>query len=354
MLEELLPQLPEQFPPAVSGRILLLDADFPAYAASATVKNLGTAVRRFQTLVETQRFLVNAETVHVHITESGCKKLRRFDYPTIKPYQGNRDNKAKPPLLGPLRRAIPTTEWESHWSVYPWLDREADDGLMMDAVLYGDRAIMVSGDKDLNITPGPLWLADEGRIDYISDRFGWIQLKQTPSGPKVVGHGTKFFWAQMLMGDSADNVQGITRLNGKLCGAVGAYNALEGITSEYDAAEFVLRAYVAAKQNPLAEAECLWLRRSLDDSGYAYLRELGMPDYLQQWLDNLHQYHREVLELKLKEREQHDQDEQDSTPSSPRTQVHGRSNRHDGCDAVPWEGGCIPNCAGCAGLAGPV
>lgn len=348
MVMPIFDDLPAQFPPPVQGRILLLDSDFPAYQAAATVKNLDTAVRRFQTLVETQRFLVNAETVRVHLTESGCQKLRRFDYPTVKPYQANRDGKAKPPLLGPLRRAIPTLDWEPHWSIHSWRDREADDGLMMDALLYGDRAIMVSGDKDLNITPGPLWIADEGRIDYIPDRFGWIKLKQTTNGNKVVGHGTRFYWCQMLMGDTADNVQGIIRLNGKLCGAVGAYNALEGITSESDAAEFVLRAYMAAQQNPLAEAECLWLRRSLDDTAHAYLSELGLPDYLQQWLDSLHQYHQEVLEFKLKARqeEQYDEDEQTSTPSSPRTEVHGSSNRHDGCD-VPWEGGCDSGCRGC-------
>lgn len=338
--------LPEQFPEAVPGRILLLDADFMCYKASSTVKALDTAVRRFQTLVEVERFLVNAETVRVHLTESGCQKLRRFDYPTVKPYQANRDGKAKPPLLSPLRRAIPSLDWESHWSIHSWRDREADDGLMMDALLYGDQAIMVSGDKDLNITPGPLWIAEEGCIDYIPDRFGWIKLKAMPNGNKVVGHGTKFFWAQMLMGDQADNVQGIIRLNGKLCGAVGAYNALEGITTESDAAEFILRAYIAAKQNPLAEAECLWLRRSFQDSAHAYLSELGLPDNLQHWLDQLHQYHQEVLELKQRERDDYDQDEQASTPSSTGTEVHRSSNRHDGCDA-PWEGGCTSCCGVC-------
>lgn len=345
-LHELLNELPEQFPPPVEGRILLLDSDFMAYQAAATVKNLDTAVRRFQTLVETQRFLVNAETVRVHLTESGCQKLRRFDYPTVKPYQANRDGKAKPPLLSPLRRAIPTLDWESHWSIHSWRDREADDGLMMDACIFGDSAVMVSGDKDLNITPGPLWIADEGRIDCIQDRFGWIKLKQTTNGNKVVGHGTKFFWAQMLMGDQADNVQGIIRLNGKLCGAVGAYNALEGITEESDAAEFILRAYIAANQNPLAEAECLWLHRSLHDTAHGYLSELGLPDYLQHWLDQLHQYHQEVLELKQRERDDYDQDEQTSTPSSTGTEVHGSSNRHDGCDS-PWEGSCTSGCGVC-------
>lgn len=338
--------LPAQFPPPIPGRILLLDADFMAYQAAATVKNLDTAVRRFQTLVETQRFLVNAETVRVHLTESGCQKLRRFDYPTVKPYQANRDGKAKPPLLSPLRRAIPTLDWESHWSIHSWRDREADDGLMMDACIFGDNAIMVSGDKDLNITPGPLWIADEGRIDYIEDRFGWIKRKELTSQSKVVGHGTKFFWAQMLMGDIADNVQGIVRLNGKTCGAVGAYNALKDITQESDAAEFILRAYIAANQNPLSEAECLWLRRSLQDTAYAYLSELGLPDYLQHWLDQLHQYHQEVLELKQRERDDYDQDEQTSTPSSPRTEMHGSSNQHNGCDA-PWEGRCTSGCGVC-------
>lgn len=347
MVMPIFDDLPEQFPPAVTGRILLLDSDFMAYQAAATVKNLDTAVRRFQTLVETQRFLVNAETVQVHLTPTGCTKLHRLWYPTVKPYQANRDGKAKPPLLQPLRNCIPTTEWESHWSVHPWLDREADDGLIMNAVLLGDRGIMCSGDKDLNLTPGPLWINDEGRIDYIEDRFGWIKRKELTSQSKVVGHGTKFFWAQMLMGDQADNVQGIIRLNGKLCGAVGAYNALEGITTESDAAEFVLRAYVAAQQNPLAEAECLWLRRSLGDTAHAYLSELGLPDYIQQWLDSLHQYHQEIFQFIISnERDNYDQDEQASTPSSTGTEVHGSSHRHDGCDA-PWEGSCTSGCGVC-------
>ena len=338
--------LPEQFPPAVDGRILLLDSDFCCYQSAATVKNLDTALRRFQTLVETNRFLVNAEEVRVHITPRGCVKYHRDLYPTVKVYQDNRSNKPKPPLLHPLRQAILVADWDSHWSVHASNVQEADDSLMMDACIYGDRAIMVSGDKDLNITPGPLWIADEGRIDYIPDRFGWIKMKQTTNGNKVVGHGTKFFWAQMLMGDTADNVQGIIRLNGKLCGAVGAYNALEGITQESDAAEYVLRSYVEARQNPLAEAECLWLRRSLDDSAHAYLSELGLPDYLQHWLDQLHQYHQEVLELKQRERDYYDEDEQTSTSSSTGTEVHRSSNRHDGCDA-PWEGGCTSGCGVC-------
>lgn len=346
-LSDFIAELPEQFPPPVAGRVLLLDADFPAYQAAATVKNLDTALRRYQTLCETQRFLVNAETIRVHLTSAGNQKCRRFDYPTVKPYQANRDGKPKPPLLAPLRNAIPGHTWDAHWSVHLWRDREADDGLMMDALIFGDSAVMVSGDKDLNITPGPLWLDYEGRIDIIEDRFGWIKTKQLSSQTKVVGHGTKFFWAQMLMGDTADNVSGITRLHGKLCGAVGAYKVLNGITSESDAAEFVLRAYIANKQNPLAEAECLWLRRSFEDSAYRYLSELGLPDFIQQWLDQLDQYHQEVLSFKAQQREEEKYDEIEQS-NSTRTQASGTDHSDDG-DTPPWSGGCEPGCAGCAG-----
>ena len=296
MVMSIFDDLPEQFPPPIPGRILLLDSDFMAYQAAATVKNLDTAVRRFQTLVETQRFLVNAETVRVHLTESGCQKLRRFDYPTVKPYQANRDGKAKPPLLGPLRRAIPTLDWESHWSIHSWRDREADDGLMMDACIFGDSAVMVSGDKDLNITPGPLWIADEGRIDYIPDRFGWIKLKQTTNGNKVVGHGTRFYWCQMLMGDTADNVKGLVSYNNRPIGPVGAYQLIKDVPDESAAVELVVKAYADINQDVLAEAECLWLRRSLDDSAYAYICELGLPDYLQHWVNSLHNYHLELFD----------------------------------------------------------
>lgn len=333
--------LPTQFTSQVEGRIMLMDGDFPAYQAAATVKKLPTAITRYQTLVETERFLTDSELVRVHITDSGCLKCRRDDYPTVQPYQGNRKNKPKPPLLAPLRLAIPSHDWPGHWSVFNWIDREADDGLMQDALYFGDKAVMVSGDKDLNITPGPLWIAEEGRIDVIDGRFGWIAQKELTSQTKTVGHGTKFFWAQMLMGDAADNVKGIVKLHGKACGAVGAYQALNGITSEYDAAEFVLRGYMEGGQNPLAEAECLWLRRTPDDSAYKYLSELGLPDNIQQWLDALNQYHIEVLAYNAAMR-----DFENGQTSEPSTSTGTETPGTAGRDCPPWEHQCDERCFG--------
>lgn len=320
-LTSLLEGLSDQFERAVSGRTLILDSDFPAYQAAATVKKLPTALTRFQTLVETEVFLTSAMNVQVHLTPRGCTKCRRYDYPTAKPYQENREGKAKPVLLEPLRMAIPNHDWPEHWSVHSWRDREADDGMMMHSIQLGDRGVVSSGDKDLCITPNPYWISDEGRLDIIDNRFGWIKHKQTPGGAdKVVGHGTKFFWAQMLMGDSADNVKGILRYKGALCGPMATWAALQHIDNEDEAANLVLQAYADIGQDFLAEAQCLWLRRSLDDCAFRYLSELDLKPQLREWMGMLHEYHGQYLaaidELKEAERGEDQSSEGTGTEAS--------------------------------------
>lgn len=311
-----LDSLPTMFERSVQGRTLILDSDFPAYQAAATVKRLETAITRFQTLVETERFVVGAEFVEVHLTPTGCNKCRRFDYPTVKPYQGQRTG-PKPALLQPLRSAIQTHTWPDNWSVYGWLDREADDGMIMHGLRHGANGIISSGDKDLCLTSGPYWIIEEGRLDIIENRFGWIAPSETPSGTKKVkGHGTKFFWAQMLMGDSADNVKGIIQYNRSNCGPVAAWDILKNVHDESQAANLVLRAYSVIQQDPLAEAQCLWLRRSDDDCAYKYLCELDLDTDIRAWIDALHAYHQQVLEIKLTARNQ-DRGQDSTEDSSP-------------------------------------
>lgn len=317
------------FERSVQGRTLILDSDFPAYQAAATVKRLGTALTRFQTLVETERFVTGAEFVEVHLTPRGCTKCRRYDYPTQKPYQGQRIG-PKPALLQPLRDAVQTFDWPDNWSVYAWRDREADDGMIMHGLRHGDNGIILSGDKDLCLTRGPYWIIEEGRLDIIDNRFGWIRTKQMTSSTKVVGHGTKFFWAQMLMGDSADNVKGIIRYNGALCGPVAAYNILKDVHDESEAANLVLRAYANISQDPLAEAQCLWLRRSDEDCAYRYLCELNLDPDLRAWMDALHEYHQQVLAIKLQEKE----DERGQDPTESSSPIEAGRDSDD--PSLPW------------------
>lgn len=102
----------------------------------------------------------------------------------------------------------------------------------------------------------------------------------------MIGKGTKFYWAQMLMGDAADNVQGILKLNGKLCGEAGAYLALDCIRDEHECANLVIDGYRAIGQNVIAEAEAMWLIRNREDSAYRYIAHLDLSPQNRQFVED--------------------------------------------------------------------
>lgn len=300
--------LKPQFDAIVQGRTLLLDADAACYKAVNNCAKLETAIGRFVKAVLEFQFLANCSDVRIHLTSRRSRKANREWYPTVKPYQGNRKNKPKPPLLEPLRNAIAhhasleDGKIPVEWPVFLHDYWEADDGLVMDSAYYGDRGVVWSEDKDLNISPGPVFDLKTGRTDYIDNRYGWISECYTDSGKlKAKGHGTKFFWWQMLAGDTADNVQGITKLDGKLCGPRGALDLLLPIADENEACNRILWAYAKAGQQFLPEAEVLWLRRHPEDSAYEYIKSLDLDPKLRVWLEDQHQYHQEIFKIKAEE-----------------------------------------------------
>ena len=176
----------------------------------------------------------------------------------------------------------------------------------MDSLVYGARGVVKSDDKDLRLVPGPYWEEKRGKLDVLApgDRYGWIDQDFTPSLKlKVKGHGTKFFWAQMLMGDKADNIQGLSRLDGKLIGEAGTLDFLSKIDDEDEAANRILWAYARNGQDALAEAQMLWLRRTEQDCAYRYMEELALDKDLRKWLGQLHQYHTAFITAKRQEYE---------------------------------------------------
>ena len=281
-----LPALDESFFRPSSG-ILTLDADGLLYMAANGKAKLSTAIRTAKTLIFEMQFLTQCADVRAHLTRRGNFKAGRHLLLGVKPYQGNRKGKAKPPLLEPLREALAQPgvfNEEEGVTVFLHEDVEADDAMMMDAYSIKD----VKGwspDKDLQIMPCPLYDKETGQWDKITDRYGYIKAASTPSGTfKVKGHGTKFFWAQMLMGDTADNVKGILTLNRKQCGPKGAFDFLNEIDNENDAANLVLDAYHQINQNPLPEAAALWLLRAPHDTAPGYI-----------WSLDLHQRNRDFI-----------------------------------------------------------
>lgn len=271
--------LPSQFDGYVQGRTLILDGDGPAYVVSSTVKRLDTAIRRFQQAVLTEMFMTKAQLCRVHFTASGSHKAGRFSIKAVKPYQGNRKGKAKPALLEPLRQAMSNPEnWLEEFDVILHHVLEADDGMMQDAYRLKGDGIIWSDDKDLRMTPYPYYDKASGVVRP-GEPFGHLEMKYTGAGTaKCVGQGPLFFWAQMLMGDTADNIQGVLRLDGKQCGPAGAYAALAKAKDINDAANTVLDAYRAIDQNPLPEGWLLWLLRYEGDTFWKYLGELELSE----------------------------------------------------------------------------
>lgn len=282
--------LQDQFT-APKGRTLILDADSMAYAATATAKTLPTAGRRFVQNVLELMFLTECQFVRAHLTANTCAKVNRKLYPTVQPYQGNRKFKSKPPLLEPLRQALRSMSpavsglIPEGWSitVHDWL--EADDAVVQDSFVLGVDGLVYSEDKDLALAPGPVYLRKKGIVDTLTDRLGWIDTYTTRAGAiKAFGHGTKFFWLQMLMGDQADNVKGLTKFEGKPIGFMRAFQFVQQYSDESALARAVLQAYSDNAQHPLPEAECLWLRRFDGDSAFNYLSSLDLEPGMQAWL----------------------------------------------------------------------
>lgn len=294
--------LPAQFegsPSAAQGGLtLVLDGDALAYKCAATVKTLPTAIRRFQQGVLELMFLARCSDARIHLTSADCVKLHRGLYPTVKPYQGNRSGKAKPALLEPLREAMlqPENWLQEFEGVYLHRFQEADDAFCADMWSMQGAAVLASEDKDSRIVPWPRYDYETTAVHSLSpgDFYGYIERTTTPSGKvKIVGHGWKFLLFQLLAGDKADNVAGLTRLNGRLCGDVTGFEYLEGIQTFPEALEAVLQAYIENQQDILAELEMVWLRRNALDSGYAWLTEqiaaCGLAEEYLSWVHLLRQ-----------------------------------------------------------------
>lgn len=267
-------------PSGADDRVLLYDGDGACYTHSAGVRRLTTAQERLEKDILTMMFLAKCSSARVHLTPKGCAKNNRHLLLGVNGYQDNRSKTKKPELLEALRDTAPHY-FENHpdIQVFNHYDVEADDALMMD-VYSMSNGVLVSPDKDLTISPKEQYFPDTGQFITLpkGDRFGWIRRKEwnTSSGKmkaKCIGKGTKFFLAQMLMGDAADNVKGILKWDGKLCGYSGALKALEHIDCEHEAVNVVLDGYRAIDQNPVPEAEAMWLLRHRDDNSYKYFTE---------------------------------------------------------------------------------
>ena len=238
----------------IPNRIGLIDADCVAYWAAAGCDDFtqDAAFKRCRDRMESIIDQLQAEVTRNYLT--GPKNFRN-KVATYQQYKGNRYDangnriKPQPKWLKAVRQYL-----IDNYDAILCEGQEADDALAIAQVKCNAskdwHSIISSIDKDLRIIPGLHHDMNSGYIEEVSE-LGYLSID---SKKKVRGAGLKFFYAQLLMGDSADWIPGlpkvtqfmkanygIARLGG--CGQMAAYNVMADAEDEADMLQRALLCY---------------------------------------------------------------------------------------------------------------
>lgn len=261
------PQINFKGPEVVPGRYLLIDGDYLVYSTCGNDETpIGDARTRLMQRVSDLKQAAGAEHVVMHLTATGSHKGWRYVIATVTPYQGQRDGKSRPKNWDALRDFLESYDGLAFRQKI-WGTREADDGINLHQSLlpYG-KAVVAMKDKDSQMFTGCL------HLDW--DTFEMTEVpKHTFEVENSVGRlfGTKWFWLQLLMGDSADKIPGLEKMRshtGKMvdCGPARAKDALSMVHDDYGAFDVVCKHYAAC----YAE---LWPTRLVEQMALLWMRE---------------------------------------------------------------------------------
>jgi len=213
--------------------IALIDSDILCYRVGAVTEeeNENTAIETMAVYLEDMLMfdLLDCEEHELFLTG---KQNFRFDVAVTAPYKGNRKDKAKPKHL-PLLREYLQVSWDASVSD----GQEADDDIAIRATELGEDCIIASIDKDFLQVPG--W------------HYNFVKKVKKHVTPE---EGLRFFYKQILMGDSADNIKGIFRVGEKK-----ATKMLADLKTEQQFYQCCVEGL--GEERVLENARLLWLRR---------------------------------------------------------------------------------------------
>ena len=162
----------------------------------------------------------------------------RYDIAKSHEYKGNRKSVEKPIHLPTTRHWL-----EQKYSAIVSEGEEADDLISKRAAELDYNCVVASIDKDM--LQLPCWHYNFGRGEW--SKVGEFE-------------GLKFFYTQILTGDTADNIVGLFRV-----GPVKAGKILSDCKTEDDLWEAVVKAYDGDLERVVENARLLWLRRRQDE-----------------------------------------------------------------------------------------
>jgi DNA polymerase-1 len=272
---------PQIAPPAtpVPGLILHVDGDYLAYYASGNEEcTEGQARMNALDLLASAKASSGATRIVVHNTASGATKGERYVIATVRLYQGQRDPGRKPKNYYYMRDWLLGYSGDIFTSK-TWVAREADDGISACCVHAVSTpvgyAAIFTRDKDMQMLPGlhVEWLSRE----TLMVPPGTYEIRHAWRDGKEKVYGLKWFWLQMLMGDTADNIPGLegyatTNAKGvevfKPMGEKTAEQFLEGTKNSAEAFVIVRKLYkdyydaknINWADRFVEQAALLWLR----------------------------------------------------------------------------------------------
>ena len=211
----------------------LLDADILCYRVGFATEDEheNTAIETMAVFLEDLLMFDLVDTDDHELFLTGKTNFRN-EVAVTAPYKGNRKDVKKPKHL-PLLREYLQTAWGASVSD----GQEADDDIATRATELGDESIIVSIDKDFMQVP--TW------------HYNFVKKVKKYVTPE---EGLRFFYKQILTGDSADNIKGIYRV-----GEVTATKMLADAKTEEELYACCVEAMGA--ERVLENARLLWLRR---------------------------------------------------------------------------------------------
>lgn len=225
------------------------------------------ALYLLKSMLENSMYRMKVEEYKIYLTSLDRSNFR-FKRATIKPYKGNR-KQPRPVHFQAIRDYLIDVYGAEIVSGI-----EADDQMAIDALAHKD-GIICTIDKDLDMIPG-------AHYNFVTETFYHTEdpghLKLHEGRRKLIGGGLVWFYAQMLLGDNADNIPGL-----KGFGPVSVANLLGGLRTEEDMVRCVFEAYAEVHKHHSKEeveeiflevADLLWIQRSQNEIKSEHLRSL--------------------------------------------------------------------------------
>lgn len=251
--------------PVVQGRVLLVDGDAACYVCAGG-DDTSPAQARINLIqrIARAKAAAGAESVIVLVTCRTSHKGHRYAVSRVKEYQGQRKSGRRPKNWEFLRQLLEFGTY-TDWPIEITRVAEADDLFSQHSHRRGwENVVHHAQDKDMRMIPGYHLTWDDFHLFAVKPDT-WELVRND----KV--YGRKWFWLQMLHGDTADYVPGLpkmTREDGKqmLCGEKTAAKLLADFTDEASARALVKSQYRLyygdeAEVNLLEQAILLWMRR---------------------------------------------------------------------------------------------